>query len=159
MSHTAYFNTDVLSFRSRRSESSRGNWCVPAGLKRHVKRGLAKVSRAQGKRSVVQSLTTGVMSIEAAEEQVILRPQAYVSMDYDDVALAALPVCGSLDDELPYEPSLLEQASLPDWMLEMLEASNGSSFEHLTLFEQRERSRAMQFAASADDEGLASYLD
>lgn len=48
-------------------------------------------------------------------------------------------------------PALLE-GSLPDWMLEQIEASRGSAFDHLSLFEAKSARRPAVFAC--DDEGM-----
>lgn len=48
-------------------------------------------------------------------------------------------------------PALLE-GSLPDWMLDQIEASRGSAFDHLSLFEAKSARRQAVFAC--DDEGM-----
>ena len=166
MSASSYAITDAVSYHGRR-EGLREVFTVPAGTKKDAKRRMHKVARQNEKLATVKAADEATYgSLTAAEIEAMAddwlaqatRHQfaAFVGdNDNEFIDEPETPMSDALagldfgdNFELPTE--LL--ASLPDWMLEKLEASGGSAFEILSLFEiQPAATFEKQFAVSRED--------
>lgn len=149
MSATAAYIQDLLYIRSQYAK---------AGLKKRVKSSLSRAQRSAAKREVARETTLALMDNLAglSSDELELCADAFLQASHLDDAQPERDTDEVLErsaflSEAPNIPYTL-QGSLPDWMLEQMEAANGSAFELLSLFESKRVSP--QAAYPTEDEAL-----
>lgn len=169
MSASSYAITDAVIYHGRR-EGLREIFTVPAGTKKDAKRRMHKVVRQQENLAALKAadeVTYG--SLTAAEIEAMADDWLAQATHHQFAAFAGSDddLHGEFTDEpdTPMSDALAGldhgdtfglptelYASLPDWMIEKLEASGGSAFEILSLFEiQPAATVEKQFAVSRED--------
>lgn len=149
MSASAYSTTSMTEFRARRSRVPG----IPAGAKRFAKHCTNKVNRQHGKlelsHQVVESLTPALDLERLADELLFQSCHAAFERD-EDFDLYSSDEDVDIEFEVP--PEL--QMSLPEWLLDQVIASNGSTLDMLSLLESKTlmTSHEKLFAAMRDDE-------
>ncbi len=153
MSATAHFNLDILAARST---------MVKPGAKKTVKTAFTRAKRRGAKTELVKELPSVLaadLSKASAEELELYADALILASHQDDEQLAddaesfAL-LEGAVGEEEP-TPAVL-MGSLPDWMLEQIEAAKGNAFDMLALFEVKSPSpkAAISMVDEPADEAL-----
>lgn len=144
------FSADSLS-RARRSRVDGGS----PGIKRYTKTCLSRAARRDASNQIVKEVQM-LASSEALQHMSAAELESYADWLLEDSNETCTAADTDLDTEMLLEsfeegelPATLV-GSLPDWMLNKLEAAKGDAFELLSLFEAKSASPKAVFLT--DDE-------